>query len=169
MAAAAGGRRGSLLFGPAYGRACDRAAGIRFASWRVCTGSGNTPEECTPGGTLRRIHPPPDALTARSDLRDHPPLAGPSPLGPPPSVPTLRAAESGTRRGTRGISANSMLTRCLEGRGMRGRIALRERSAVKRLDGCMRGNPCKTDRPSVENDRLADAFLINTSSVQHDS
>lgn len=28
---------------------------------------------------------------------------------------------------------------------------------------------CKTDRPSVENDRLADTFLINTSSVQYGS
>jgi len=106
-----------LLLGPAYGRACDRA---------LPAGG------CTPLVIHRRnVQPPP-----------HPNVCSPTPFARPSAAGTslapdlsLRVAESASRRGTRGISANSMLAPVSRGRGMRGRIALRGRFAARRLNG----------------------------------
>jgi len=111
----------------------EHAIALRFASWRLCT-ARNTPKECTPA-TLRT-----PASVRRRPSRDHPPPEPPllpvSPLPPdPPSDLSLRVAESGSGRGTRGISANSMLAPVSRGRGMRGRFALRGRFAARRLNG----------------------------------
>lgn len=155
-------QRGRLLFGPAYGRACDRAC------TRFCQMAGvparNTPEECTP--TLRRTPFVPRILASpsrpsASPALDHRPRD-------PPSVPPLRAAESGTRRGTRGISANSMLSRCPGGEVCEGGShwgAICGEAFVRLL---RRSILRKIHRASVEKRRLIDTFLINTSSVWFD-
>lgn len=107
--------------------AIPRAAGTRFASWRVyrlVIHRRNVPWQpfavCTPASadTLRATIRQPPLLPRQVD-----------PVSPiRRRVLSLRVAESGTRRGTRGISANSIPIPDVpmgdEAR-MQGRIALR--------------------------------------------
>lgn len=122
----------------------------------------------------RNVHPaaltlpPPSPHRRRSTLRDHPPLAGSSPLvrhpfqlyARPNLVPDVALVVFPQIRCS---------PQCLGGEIREGGSYCGTICGEQRRGGCKRQLPCKTDRPSVEDDRLADTFLINTSSVQHDS
>lgn len=150
--------RGLLLFGPAYGRACDHAYMLcQLASViHHCQLSGNTPEECE--------HPPAPAVAFASDALT-------APLIPSrPSTPLVRHPFQLYARPNL-VPDEALVAfpqiRCSP--DVSGARYAREHCGA--ICGEASGRlqtelPCKTDRPSVEDDRLVDTFLINTSSVQ---